>query len=111
MEIITTVLGWLPTFVVLLILIGGATALIAGNSRSAREWLLLAVTESEKALGSGTGQLKLRATYEAFIKNFPLLSKFISFGTFSSWVDVSLAEMRKMLETSSGADKYVKGDN
>ena len=32
-----------------------------------KEWLLWAVTEAEKELGSGTGQLKLRQVYDLFL--------------------------------------------
>ena len=111
MHIIKAILEWAPTVIELVILIGGAVAVIVRSRMSAQEWLLFAVTEAEKSLGGGTGELKLRVTYDAFISRFPLLSKFVTFDTFSSWVDVSLAEMRKLLETSDGADKYVKGDN
>ena len=110
MHIIEIILEWIPAVIGLVILAGGAATLIVRSRRSAREWLLFAVTEAEKALGSGTGELKLRVTYDAFIKRFPLLSKFVTFDTFSSWVDISLSEMRKMLEKSSRTEGYVKGD-
>ena len=41
-----------------------------------KEWLLYAVTEAEKELGSGTGQLKLRYVYDMFVAKFPYLVKF-----------------------------------
>ena len=44
-----------------------------------REWLLFAVTQAEKELGGGTGQIKLRYVYDMFVLKFPSLVKFISF--------------------------------
>ena len=110
MEILSVILEWLPRIITLAMIAGGLTAMFVNEKRSVREWLLLAVIEAEKALGGGTGQLKLRAVFEAFINNFPLISKFISFETFSSWVDISLGEMRKMLEDGGKIEEYVKGD-
>ena len=48
-----------------------------------REWLLLAVIEAEKALGSGTGQVKLRYVYDLFIDKFKFLSLVVTFNQFS----------------------------
>ena len=50
--------------------------------KKVKEWLLWAVAEAEKELGSGTGQLKLRYVYDMFIVKFPSLAKIISFETF-----------------------------
>ena len=38
-----------------------------------RQWLLGAVTAAEKELGGGTGKLKLRTVYDAFLTKFPWL--------------------------------------
>lgn len=65
-----------------------------------KEWLLYAVTMAESELGGGTGKLKLRSVYDMFIAKFPMMSKVVSFETFSLWVDEALDEMRKMLETN-----------
>ena len=59
-----------------------------------REWLLFAVTQAEKELGGGTGQIKLRYVYDMFVVKFPSLVKFISFETFSFMVDEALIKMR-----------------
>lgn len=64
---------------------------------SIKEWLLYAVTEAEKTLGEKTGQLKLRMVYDMAIAKFNWLS-FVSFSTFSDWVDEALIEMRDMLK-------------
>ena len=63
-----------------------------------KNWLVWAVSESEKMLGSGTGQLKLRYVYDSAIKRFPILAKLIPFGMFSKLVDSALKEMRKMID-------------
>lgn len=73
-----------------------------------REWLLIAVTEAEAALGGGTGKLKLRYVYDLFITKFPWLVKVVSFELFSSLVDDALEEMRDMLKTNSAAKTLVE---
>ena len=65
-----------------------------------KEWLVWAVTEAEKAFGSGTGQLKLRYAYELAIKRFPYLAKFLPFSIFRKLVDEALVIMRKMIENN-----------
>ena len=107
---LSLILGYLPMILVVVILIGGAIALILNQRKSAKEWLLLAVCTAEKELGGGLGKLKLRSSFEAFVKTFPLLSKFITFETFSSWVDVALDEMKKMLVENKKVEEYVNGE-
>lgn len=65
-----------------------------------KEWLKLAVTEAEADLGSGTGQLKLRAVYDAALLKFPWLSKYITFETFSTFVDEALEWMNNQLDSN-----------
>lgn len=74
-----------------------------------KEWLLWAVTQAEAELGSGTGKLKLRQTYDLFIQRFPALAMAVSFDTFSLWVDEALEEMRKMLKENKAVRELVKG--
>lgn len=74
-----------------------------------REWLLWAVTEAERELGGGTGQLKLRSVYDLFVVRFPWLAKVISFNTFSDLVDEALVDMRNMLNTNEAVQTYVEG--
>jgi len=52
-----------------------------------KEWLLYAVTEAEKELGGGTGQIKLRYVYDRFLARFPHLTTIIPFELFSKLVD------------------------
>lgn len=75
-----------------------------------KAWLLWAVTEAEKELGSGTGKLKLRYVYDLFIIRFVWLSRVISFELFSSLVDQALDEMREMLRVNPAARLFLKGE-
>lgn len=74
-----------------------------------REWLLWAVTQAEKELGGGTGQLKLRSVYDLFVQRFPWLAKIISFDYFAELVDEALVEMRDMLAKNEKVQAIVQG--
>lgn len=75
-----------------------------------KEWLVYACIEAEKALGGKTGQLKLRMVYDMFIKKFPWFVKVISFETFSSWVDIALIEVKRILENNKNIAVYVNNE-
>ena len=75
-----------------------------------REWLLLACIQAEKALGSGTGQVKLRFVYDLFIDKFKYLSLVISFEQFSMLVDDALATMRDMISNNKQVEQYVNSN-
>lgn len=75
-----------------------------------KEWLLLAVTDAEKELGGGTGQLKLRYVYDLFLQRFPAVAKMVSFDTFRYWVDSALIEMREMLQKNKAVSELVRGE-
>lgn len=72
-----------------------------------KEWLKLAVTEAEAALGSGTGQLKLREVYDMAVEKFPWVGEFVTFETFSTWVDEALEWMNNQLESNEKVKAYV----
>ena len=72
-----------------------------------KEWLELAVTEAEAALGSGTGQLKLRDVYDMAVEKFPWVGEFVTFETFSTWVDEALEWMNNQLESNENVKAYV----
>lgn len=72
-----------------------------------KEWLKWAVVEAEKQLGSKTGQLKLRLVYDMFAQRFPEVAKFVSFETFSGWVDEALDWMKNQLESNDAVKCYV----
>lgn len=80
-----------------------------GQLNQVREWLLFAVTEAEKVLGSGTGQVKLRYVYDMFISRFPHLAKAVSFEAFSFLVDEALDKFRVLLEQNNNLQNYVNG--
>lgn len=77
------------------------------------EWLIWACIEAEKSLQSGTGQLKLRKVYDAFVAvpSFSWVSKIISFETFSDWVTTSLERAKLMLVSNPDLANYVYGEN
>ena len=64
-----------------------------------KAWLLFAVVEAEKELGSKTGYLKLRYVYNLFVSKFKVLSYIISFETFSELVDEALDSMKYVIES------------
>lgn len=76
---------------------------------SVKEWLLWACTEAERELGGGTGKLKLRYVYDAFLSKFPLLAGLISFDALSDMVTEVLVSMREILSTNNSANVYVYG--
>lgn len=76
--------------------------------KNIKEWLKWAVTEAEKELGGGTGQLKLRMVYDMAINQFPWLIQLIDFNTFSSWVDEALEWMKDQLENNKAINNYVE---
>jgi hypothetical protein len=79
------------------------------NFNNAKEWLLYAVAAAEKEFGGGTGELKLRQVYDAFLSKFPVMKLFIPFPMFSSLVDSSLDSMREVLNKSAATQAYVEG--
>ena len=76
-----------------------------------QEWLLWAVTQAEKNLGGGTGQLKLRYVYDLFVERFPDAAQLLSFDRFSVMVDQALVKMRHLLETNDKIGTYVTEGN
>lgn len=77
------------------------------NEKRIKKWLLQAVVLAEKQLGSGTGKVKLSTVYDMFIVRFPIVSKLISFDTFSSFVDDVLGTMRELLESNKSLKEYI----
>ena len=78
-----------------------------------KEWLVWACIEAEKALQSGTGQLKLRQVYDMFcaVPAFSWVAKLISFEMFSDWVSDALVTVKQMLVSNEALATYVYGDN
>lgn len=97
-------------------LIAGAVILIAlivylviNQKKKIIEWLKYAVSEAEKEMGSGTGQLKLRMVYDWYCEKFPFIAALLPFKVFSSWVDVALETMRKWLDENNAVAGYIGG--
>ena len=76
--------------------------------KAIKEWLIWAVTEAEKALGNGTGKLKLRYVYDKFLNSFPTIAKFIKFDDFSNYVDEALTTMKTLIGSNESVRKYVE---
>lgn len=81
----------------------------SAQKEKVRKCLLAWVIQAEKELGGGTGKVKLSTVYGTFVTAFPILKNFISFETFSLWVDDALDEMRKMLEQNENLKQVVEG--
>lgn len=108
--------NWFVIFAVIALVIGIVIAIVkfikSGNAAqlaNLKEWLLYATIEAEKALGSGTGKLKLRTVYDMFLTKFPWLAKIITFDRFSELVDDALENMNDLLATNSAVQSYVGG--
>ena len=102
---------WVIALVVVLALVYKIAVFMKPPSQNqlaqVKEWLLYAVAQAEKKLGSGTGQLKLRYVYDLFILRFGTLARIISFETFSTLVDEALYTFRDMLRDNEAVSKYV----
>lgn len=75
------------------------------------EWLKIAVVEAEKALGTGTGSLKLRSVYESAVIAFPWIAKYMTFEKFSELVDVALEWMKEQIEKNQYIKEYIEGES
>lgn len=97
------------------LIIGGIIAVIAvvyliiNQKKKVIEWLKWAVSEAEKLLGGGTGQLKLRLVYDWFVQKFPIVAAFLPFRVFSAWVDTALETFRKWLDENKNVANYIEG--
>lgn len=76
-----------------------------------KKCLLAWVIEAERDLGGGTGKAKLSTVYGIFVTAFPVIKNFVSFDTFSGWVDEALEEMKKMLEENPQLKNIVDCSN
>ena len=80
-----------------------------------KNWLVWAVSEAEKVLGSGTGQLKLRYVYDMAVLRFPIVAKIIPFKLFSGMVDAALKVMNDMIKNNTSIaeaiTKQIEGDD
>lgn len=82
--------------------------MIIDKEFSVQRWLIGAVAEAEKLIGSSNGQKKLKRVYEMFNARFPAFSVFVSFDTFSRWVDIALDMTENLLTAEK---ENVNGEN
>ena len=82
-----------------------------------KNWLVYAVAEAEKVLGSKTGQLKLRLVYDMAVARFPIMAKMLPFNLFGKLVDSALDVMKDMIAKNENIAvaitnkiDYVEGD-
>lgn len=104
-------LNWLAdNWYIIIVLIACAVGIYVAitDKKKIIEWLKYAVSITEKELGSGTGQLKLRQVYDMFIERFPASSKLIPFGLFSKWVDDALEFLKEQLEKNEKLKEFVE---
>lgn len=87
--------------IILIIVVIIIITLLALRFSSFKNWLVYAVSEAEKALGGGTGKLKLRYVYDLAVSTFPGIVKLIPFSLFSVLVDSALNVMRDMIDTNN----------
>lgn len=74
-----------------------------------KEWLVFAVADAEKHLGTGTGQMKLRYVYDMFVTKFPAIAVFLSFEQFSKMVDGALDKFNELIKTNNNIkDFYIE---
>lgn len=101
---------------IITLIIGGIIAVIVvvylmiNQKKKVIEWLKWAVSEAEKTLGGGTGQLKLRLVYDWFVQKFPIVAAVLSFRVFSAWVDTALETFRKWLDENKNVASYIGGE-
>ena len=79
------------------------------NGSRINQWLVYAVSVTEKEMGNGTGKLKLKMAYDLFIKKFPIISLIMPFFIFSWWVSYALKKMNNLKDSNSNVAAYLKG--
>lgn len=94
---------------ILILFLIGLILFVINQRKNIKEWLLYAVISAEKNLGSKMGQVKLRQVYDEFITTFPVVSRLVTFNIFSKMVDISLEEMKKILNSNKKVKEYIEG--
>lgn len=75
-----------------------------------KNWLVYAVAEAEKILGSGTGQLKLRMVYDMAVLRFPIMAKILPFNLFGKLVDAALDVMNDMITNNTSIAEAITNE-
>ena len=97
-----------------LIIIAILLIIVIGYSlkkKNFREWLLFAVIEAEKALGSKTGQIKLRYVYDLAMSRYPIFAKLIPFTIFEKLVNEALDTFKDILANNEQLQSYINKED
>lgn len=89
------------TYIIIAVLVAVFLVVLTIYLMGFKNWLVWAVSEAEKVLGSGTGQLKLRLVYDMAVARFPIVAKLIPFKLFSNMVDAALKIMNEMIKNNA----------
>lgn len=89
------------TYIIIAVLVAVFLVVFTIYLMGFKNWLVWAVSEAEKVLGSGTGQLKLRLVYDMAVARFPIVAKLIPFKLFSNMVDAALKIMNEMIKNNA----------
>lgn len=105
METVMKVLNFIQTYgftiiISILVIAGLIIRIKTFFTEDLIEWLVDKVGDAESYFGSKTGQLKLRAVYDTFVSQRPIVAVFISFKTFSKLVDAALEKFQDMIENN-----------
>lgn len=87
----------------------GLIFFVINERKNIKAWLLYAVANAEKNIGSKLGQIKLRQVYNEFICKFPLVSKILPFWLFERMIDGALKELKELIEKNDSIKKYLDG--
>lgn len=99
---------WTALIIGIIFLIICSAGVFAIRFANFRQWLIYAVSEAEKFLGSGTGKLKIRYAYDLALKKFPSMVKILPWKIFSSLIDTALIVMRDMVKTNNNIANYIE---
>lgn len=105
---------WFQIFIAIIIVASGISVTYlffkepsTEQIKKIKKWLLWAVIEAEKELGSDTGKIKIVQVYDKFISKFPYLSFIITYAMFEKLVDMAVQEMKELLSASQAIASYV----
>ena len=62
---------------------------------------------AEAHLGSNTGQMKMKETYDMFLAKFPALAQQISYETYKNIAEQALLELKEMLKTNPNTQNVI----
>ena len=82
-----------------------------GKINIIKNWLLYAIAEAEKDLGSGTGKLKLAQVYNRFVTECPQLANLITYQKFTELVDEVLADFKNILNSNKAIEAVINKGN